>query len=688
MVRALAGAGAACPEPAAGKLTRAAFDLKPIGRTTSISARLGTLLLEAGPSNSSFESGFRVAAAPKFEVASRWHLRYDHLPASGETMTDGGLPRPQGLTIFVLLINTLAFGIGVWLPTQGILDHFQAQLGDGDWGHKLIEPMVWILVSAFISFTSVAIINFHSGHKVGQFKPPEEWGKMHECARRIGRYLFTVQILAVIAMFFSFIIAISLAVALIVPSSFLSLALDQIKVVQALTFLTGPAYIFVMMVSDVVAWAAKDQVVQIKNSDSYEALTAASKAKLASNELDLSVYPWLIFVVDIPVLCALAFIFWQEQFISDDMFLMGFSAGAVATHVIVANIISIVIDYLVQNKALDGDVAMARARAVVMSLGVAVFALLIATVIVARPVKTTPQVTIATMTWAGTGPAFIGNEKGFFGPLKVDVRVLDDTRARYAALASGGAQIMITNPDQHGREHESGLPGRILWVTDISYGGDGIVARRGLTSVGELRGRSVGLTLGTASEYFLFRALQAHGLSVKDVTLREVDDKAAVAAAFQSRSLDAAVLWEPLLSGVARASGGSKIATSRDIEDSILGVMVARDEVLKDPQTVRNLLNGWMQSLDFIRSNPAEARQIMAKGFNISPSDLQVMTDGLRFADAGINASYFCTAGHGESRMARIIREAGQYWIAARRQKAVPDPGERISPQAIAYFCR
>lgn len=603
-------------------------------------------------------------------------------------MTVGGLPRPQWLTIAVLLINTLAFALGVLLPTQGVLDDFQLQLGSGDWGHKVIEPLVWILVSAFISFTSVAIINFHSGQKIGQFKPPEEWGTMSGCAKRIAQYLLTMQILAVIAMLFSLLIAVSLVIALSIPSSFSSFPLDHIKVVHVLTFVTGPAYIFVMMVSDVFAWAAKDQVAEIRKSGAYADLAEASKQKLASNERDLSVYPWLIFVVDIPVLCALAFIFWQEHFITDDMFLMGFSAGAVATHVIVANIISIVIDYLVQNRALDGDGEMARARAVVMSLGVGVFGLLIATIMMARPEKTNPDLTIATMTWAGAGPAFIGNEKGFFGPLKVNVRVLDDTRARYAALASGDAQIMITNPDQHAREHESGLPGRILWVTDISYGGDGLVARRGVKSLAELRGGSVGLTLGTASEYFLFRALQKEGLSVKDVKLREVDDQAAVAAAFQSRSLDAAVLWEPLLTGVARATRGPILATSRDIEDSILGVMVARDEILGDWRTVAILLDGWMRSLNFIRTNPAEAREIMAKGFNISPADVQVMTNGLRFADAGTNASYFCTGGNGESRMAAIIHEASAYWVAAGRQRAVPDAKERISPQAIAYFCR
>jgi hypothetical protein len=389
-------------------------------------------------------------------------------------MTAGGLPRPKGLTIFVLVVNTLAFALGVLLPTDGILADFQMQLGPGDWGHKLIEPLVWILVSAFISFTSVAIINFHSGQKIGQFRPPEEWGAMHLCAKRIANYLLAMQVLAVIAMVFSLLIFAALVIALTIPSSFSSFPVNHIKIVNALTFITGPAYIFIMMISDVFAWAAKDQVVQIRKSIDYTEFRDASKAKIASNERDLSVYPWLIFVVDIPVLCALGFIFWQEYFITDDMFLMGFSAGAVATHVIVANIISIVIDYLVQNKALDGDGSMVRARAFVTSLGVGVFLLLITTVLIARPDKANPQLTIATMTWAGSGPAFIGNAKGYFGPLKVDVRVLDDTRARYAALASGDAQIMITNPDQHGREHESGLPGRILWVTDVSHGGDGI----------------------------------------------------------------------------------------------------------------------------------------------------------------------------------------------------------------------
>jgi NitT/TauT family transport system substrate-binding protein len=298
------------------------------------------------------------------------------------------------------------------------------------------------------------------------------------------------------------------------------------------------------------------------------------------------------------------------------------------------------------------------------------------------------EITISGMTWAGVGPAFVASEKGFFSPLKVTLKVLDDTKARYAALASGDAQIMITNPDQHVREHEAGLPGKLLWLSDISHGADGIVVKPGISQVRELRGKRVGLTLGTASEYLLFRALTEAGLKISDVTLVEVDDQNAIAAAFQAGTLDAAVVWEPILSDVANKTAGKVLLTSADVPDSIIGIFVVSDPLLRDEATLKLLLDGWMKALDFIKNNPKEGSEIMAKGFSVSPDEVDGMVAGLRFADRELNRAYFCASSGQPSRLESFLARASEYWISVGKLKAAPTPSDRVAPFAVAYFCR
>ena len=85
----------------------------------------------------------------------------------------------------------------------------------------------------------------------------------------------------------------------------------------------------------------------------------------------------------------------------------------------------------------------------------------------------------------------------------------------------------------------------VLFQADWSRGGDAIVARRGITKVADLKGKTIAVAELTPSHSFLLWMLEAGGLTQDDVKLVPQEDAIQAAAIFKSGRVDAAVVWSP-----------------------------------------------------------------------------------------------------------------------------------------------
>src|SRR6266446_6757268 len=106
------------------------------------------------------------------------------------------------------------------------------------------------------------------------------------------------------------------------------------------------------------------------------------------------------------------------------------------------------------------------------------------------PRSSPAKATVAIVTWVGYGPFFVAKEKGFFRNHGADVDIvkIEDLAPRHSALTSGSVQFSISTLDLFANEAPQGLPAVcILKLTD-SYGADGIIARKTIQSLPDLRG--------------------------------------------------------------------------------------------------------------------------------------------------------------------------------------------------------
>ena len=104
-----------------------------------------------------------------------------------------------------------------------------------------------------------------------------------------------------------------------------------------------------------------------------------------------------------------------------------------------------------------------------------------------------------------------------------------------------------------------------ILVADTSYGSDGIVAQPGISAVEELRRQRVAAKLGAANHLILLEALQAHQIQPEEVEIEDVSNQIALQL-MQAGKVDAAAIWEPLLSQIQHSIDGNIIHTTKDVD--------------------------------------------------------------------------------------------------------------------------
>jgi NitT/TauT family transport system substrate-binding protein len=164
----------------------------------------------------------------------------------------------------------------------------------------------------------------------------------------------------------------------------------------------------------------------------------------------------------------------------------------------------------------------------------------------AEPIK------LGMSTWLGYAPLYLAKEKGFFQKQGVDVEVvvIESPSDRRAAFAADKIQGMATTVDTHvmTAAAENPIPVKQVLALDDSHGGDGMVAKKEIKTIKDLKGKTVAAQLGAGASYFwLNYVLSQNGMKLAD--LKAIDMKAGDAgSAFVAGKVDAAVTWEPWLS--------------------------------------------------------------------------------------------------------------------------------------------
>ena len=269
-------------------------------------------------------------------------------------------------------------------------------------------------------------------------------------------------------------------------------------------------------------------------------------------------------------------------------------------------------------------------------------------------------------TWAGHAPGIVFNNgmdpnagsqyKSKYG---VDVKfvLLEDPAAKFAAFRTGQVDIMWNTVDNWAREASilagEGKQGKSIIMQDWSRGGDGIVALSSIKSVEDLKGKKIACTQFTPSHFLLLYLLSQSGLTPEDRAGVErnimfTTDAPAAAAAFTAKQVDAAVTWEPDLSGAvtARGSEAHVLVSTQAATNIIADTLCARQEVIDQaPETVRDFVRGWLEGIEMIKSNPNGSYEVVGKALKLDTDTISGMLSGLKLTPYADNAQFYGISG-------------------------------------------
>jgi NitT/TauT family transport system substrate-binding protein len=200
---------------------------------------------------------------------------------------------------------------------------------------------------------------------------------------------------------------------------------------------------------------------------------------------------------------------------------------------------------------------------------------------------------------------------------------------------------------------EQNQKAKSIIMQDWSRGGDGIVSVSTIKSIEDLKGKKIACTQFTPSHFLLLYLLSQSGLSAEDRGALEksiifTQDAPAAAAMFKAKQVDAAVTWEPDLSGAvtAREADAHVLVSTTAATNIIADTLCARQDIIdRAPETLRDFVHGWFEGIEMMKADPAASYAVVGKALKLDSETVSGMLSGLKLTPFADNAQFYGLTG-------------------------------------------
>ena len=262
-------------------------------------------------------------------------------------------------------------------------------------------------------------------------------------------------------------------------------------------------------------------------------------------------------------------------------------------------------------------------------------------------------ITIGTNTYAGFLPFMYLN--GGLDPneesiiyknygLKLKIVVQDDFQAGRSAFRNGDIDIIYCTADALPVEMSEGsemAEARFFNISNWSRGADAIVVNKNIQTVGNLIGKVVACSEGTASHTLLLNTLETNGIGYDKVNMgasidpnkvnvKVVESGLDAAAIFKAGQCDAAVVFSPDDQDIVNSINGAKVLVSTKQASSIIcdGLIAKQSYLEANKEKVKKLISALLMANVKMNTDPKAVEQA-AKAFAKSyGTDAQFAIDG------------------------------------------------------------
>jgi NitT/TauT family transport system substrate-binding protein len=238
------------------------------------------------------------------------------------------------------------------------------------------------------------------------------------------------------------------------------------------------------------------------------------------------------------------------------------------------------------------------------------------------------KMTIATGVDPSLAQFYVAQAGGIFkkNGLDVDLKLGSSGSAMVPLLVNNQIQAAL-GAEQAGIQTHNLDPNMVIVGESMLGTRYQAIVGRDVPDLAALKGKRVGVALGTASDVFWQALLTKLNLSAKDFKVVNVEPPEMLAA-LERKDVDAVSSWEPWTTRILAGVKGTKVLTLNE------GIFVIRDYVYvnkgwaeKNPEAMKAFMRSMVEATRLLLDKPKEAAGYVAKTLKLDPEfTAQLMT--------------------------------------------------------------
>ena len=201
-------------------------------------------------------------------------------------------------------------------------------------------------------------------------------------------------------------------------------------------------------------------------------------------------------------------------------------------------------------------------------------------------------------------PIVIAEERGFFEKRGLNIEIIPFSSAmdREAALRAGELDGLVTDLIGVTLANEGGFE---LKITGASTGNFTLIANESITSIEDLKGKTVLISSNTSIEHTLDRMLESAGLSADDIIKEEVPAIPTRMELLRNNQADAAVLPEPFVT-IAKASGLVALTDTVEINFNPFITAFTQEAIDLKSDEIKAFYEAYAEAVKYLNTTPLE----------------------------------------------------------------------------------
>lgn len=241
-----------------------------------------------------------------------------------------------------------------------------------------------------------------------------------------------------------------------------------------------------------------------------------------------------------------------------------------------------------------------------------------------------PVLRIGSNTWPGYEPLYLARSLGEYEGSRIRLVELTSASEVLHKLRSGTLEGAALTLDESLILLDDGFDLKVILIMDFSNGGDVLLAKPGIASLEDLRGKRIAVETTAAGGIVLDSALRKGGLKPEDVEIVPCPIEDHVDC---YPGVDAVVTFEPVRTKL-KKQGAVALFDSSEIPERIVDVLVVKAEVVEThPRSLHRLLEGYFKAREHLASKPDAAAELMAVRLGLSPGELLAAYEGVRLPE-------------------------------------------------------